>query len=247
MGSETLHLAAGAGQPPASAWQTRPPATGQCAKWTARLSGAVLSGLMLSACVATGQPPPPQMLTPQVDPATAARYAGVTGEKHHVPGVAPEELSPRNVRQLVNYNGPEAPGTLVIDTGSRFLFLVRENGKAMRYGVGVGKAGLELKGSANIQRKAEWPRWTPTPDMIRRDPETNRPWAGGMPGGSNNPLGARALYLFRDGKDTLYRIHGTNAPDTIGEAVSSGCIRMLNQDVMDLYTRVPVGAKVVVK
>jgi len=117
----------------------------------------------------------------------------------------------------------------------------------MRYGIGVGQEGLEFKGSANIQRKAEWPRWTPTPDMIRRNPEKNRPWAGGMTGGTHNPLGARALYLFRGGRDTLYRIHGTNEPHTIGEAVSSGCIRMLNQDVIDLYSRVPIGAKVVVK
>jgi lipoprotein-anchoring transpeptidase ErfK/SrfK len=124
--------------------------------------------------------------------------------------------------------------------------LVQENGKALRYGVGVGKAGLEFQGSASVQMKREWPRWTPTSDMIGRDPGRYAPWKTGMDGGSQNPLGARALYLFKDGKDTLYRIHGTNEPQTIGKAVSSGCIRMLNQDVIDLYGRVPRGSKVVV-
>lgn len=131
---------------------------------------ATLPAIVLSACMSTQQQPvePP---APRVDPEVAARYDSVPGEKHHVPPVAPEDLDPRNVRQLVDYHGPEAPGTLVIDTRQRFLFLVRENGTAMRYGIGVGKEGLEFKGTANVQRKAEWPRWTPTPDMIRREPE----------------------------------------------------------------------------
>jgi lipoprotein-anchoring transpeptidase ErfK/SrfK len=120
-----------------------------------------------------------------------------------------------------------------------------ENGKAVRYGVGVGKAGLEFRGTATIQDKKEWPHWTPTQDMMRREPARYQPWAKGMDGGAKNPLGARALYLFKDGKDTLYRIHGTTEPSSIGKAVSSGCIRMLNQDVIDLYNRVPKGAKVV--
>jgi lipoprotein-anchoring transpeptidase ErfK/SrfK len=208
---------------------------------------ALILPAALAACNTTASAPPPQIAAaPAVDPMTAERYAAVTTDKHPVPGVDPATLKPRNVRQLVDYAITEKPGTIVIDTNARFIDLVQEGGKALRYGVGVGKEGLEFKGSATVQRKAQWPRWTPTPDMIRREPERYRKWASGMDGGTDNPLGARALYLFKDGKDTLYRIHGTNEPETIGEAVSSGCIRMMNQDVIDLYSRVPTGAKVVV-
>jgi lipoprotein-anchoring transpeptidase ErfK/SrfK len=201
----------------------------------------------LAACNTTpSAPPPPVAAAPAVDPVTAERYAAVTTDKHPVPGVDPVTLKPRNVRQLVDYATTEMPGTIVVDTNARFIYLVQEGGKALRYGVGVGKEGLEFKGSATVNHKAQWPRWTPTTDMIKREPERYRKWASGMEGGTDNPLGARALYLFKDGKDTLYRIHGTNEPETIGEAVSSGCIRMMNQDVIDLYSRVPAGAKVVV-
>jgi lipoprotein-anchoring transpeptidase ErfK/SrfK len=201
----------------------------------------------LAACNTTASaPPPPMAAAPAVDSITAGRYAAVNTDKHPVPGVDPATLKPRNVRQLVDYATDEKPGTVVVDTNARFIYLVQEGGKALRYGVGVGKEGLEFKGTATVARKAQWPRWTPTPDMIKREPERYRKWASGMEGGTHNPLGARALYLFKDGKDTLYRIHGTNEPETIGQAVSSGCIRMMNQDVIDLYSRVPTDAKVVV-
>ncbi|MEZ0168248.1 L,D-transpeptidase [Microvirga sp. TS319] len=200
----------------------------------------------LAACNTTGAPPQPVAAAPAVDPMTAERYAAVTTDRHPVPGVDPATLKPRNVRQLVDYATTEKPGTIVVDTNARFIYLVQEGGKALRYGVGVGKEGLEFKGMASVNHKAQWPRWTPTPDMIKREPERYRRWAAGMDGGTDNPLGARALYLFKNGRDTLYRIHGTNEPETIGEAVSSGCIRMMNQDVIDLYSRVPVGSKVVV-
>lgn len=177
----------------------------------------------------------------------AARYGKAPNEKFDVAAIDAADLRPEYVRQLVDYNGNEAPGTIVIDPRDRFLYLVMENGKALRYGVGVGKEGLEFAGKARIGRKATWPHWTPTPNMIRREPNRYGKWAGGMEGGASNPLGARALYLHKGGKDTLFRIHGTNEPDTIGHAVSSGCIRMLNQDVIDLYSRVPVGANVVVR
>src|SRR5690606_34327199 len=127
----------------------------------------------------------------------------------------------------------------------RNLHYVLGNGRAMRYGVGVGKEGLALAGAATVGRKAEWPTWTPTQNMINRDPR-NKQYAGGVPGGPNNPLGARALYLYRNGRDTMFRIHGTNQPQTIGHAVSSGCIRMMNHDVIDLYNRAKVGANVIV-
>ncbi|MFQ0812648.1 hypothetical protein AVM02_04525 [Brucella anthropi] len=145
--------------------------------------------------------------------------------------------------QMVSYSGNEKPGTIVIDTGKRFLYLVQSGGKAMRYGVGVGKQGFSWKGSQRISRKAEWPTWTPPKTMIARERKKGRILPARMEGGINNPLGARALYLG----STLYRIHGTNQPWTIGKAMSSGCIRMRNEDVTDLYERVPIGTKVVVR
>lgn len=179
-------------------------------------------------------------------PATAASYAAQTNERFPVAAIDTSRVDPQNLRQQVDYRTSEPPGTIVVDTKNRFVYLVQEGGKAMRYGVGVGREGMEFTGTANIAWKQEWPKWTPTADMIRREPEKYAQWSGGMEGGANNPLGARALYLFKNGKDTLFRIHGTNQPETIGHAVSSGCIRMMNQDVIDLYRRVPTGSKVVV-
>lgn len=148
-------------------------------------------------------------------------------------------------RRKVKVRLDQPPGTIVIDTASRYLYLVLEGGRAMRYGIGVGRQGFSWAGTATIKRKAKWPTWTPPPAMVARD-EFAAKWAGGMPGGPTNPLGARALYLYQGNRDTLYRIHGTSAPSSIGRAVSSGCIRMLNADVADLYERVPVGTEVVV-
>ncbi len=149
---------------------------------------------------------------------------------------------PQRVRHGFRYR----PGTIVVDTNSRFLYLIESRRTARRYGIGVGRAGLAFKGAGTIARKAKWPRWTPTKNMIRREPAKYARFAGGVPGGPGNPLGSRALYLYRNGRDTLYRIHGTTQPQTIGRAVSNGCIRMINQDVNDLYERVPVGARIVV-
>ncbi len=212
-----------------------------------RLPALIALAAALGACTASmGAPARIAGAEPRIAPDAVRRYATITDEPFPVEAIDPRDLKARNVRQVVDFPTKEPPGTLVVDPYRRFLYLVLEGGKAMRYGVGVGKAGFEFTGEATIARKAAWPRWTPTPDMIRRDPERNRRWAGGMPGGDRNPLGARALYLFKDGKDTLYRIHGTTEPWSIGEAVSSGCIRMLNQDVIDLHRRVPIGTKVVV-
>jgi lipoprotein-anchoring transpeptidase ErfK/SrfK len=141
-------------------------------------------------------------------------------------------------RQIVNYRTSEAPGTIIVDTPNTYLYLVMPGGKAMRYGIGVGREGFTWSGTKTIERKAEWPDWTPPPEMIQRQPYLPRFVAGG----ATNPLGARALYL----SGSVYRIHGTNAPETIGQHVSSGCIRLVNEDVMDLYSRVHVGTKVVV-
>ena len=148
-------------------------------------------------------------------------------------------------KQLVDYPGSEFPGTIIVDPEQRHLYHVRENNQAIRYGVGVGREGFAWSGEAKIGMKRRWPRWLPPEEMVVRD-ENAAKWANGMPGGPENPLGARALYLYANGADTLYRIHGTNDPSSIGKAVSSGCIRMLNQDIADLYLRVPVGSKVVV-
>lgn len=147
--------------------------------------------------------------------------------------------------QLVDYPAAEAPGTIVIDPEHRFLYLVLGQGRAKRYGIGVGREGFEWSGTAAIRRKAQWPKWIPPKEMVARDPKAAQ-WPDGMPGGPDNPLGARALYLYQGEVDTLYRIHGTPDAGSIGRAVSSGCIRMLNADVAELYDRVAIGTKVVV-
>jgi lipoprotein-anchoring transpeptidase ErfK/SrfK len=148
------------------------------------------------------------------------------------------ELPARLRRQVVSYSTREAPGTVIIDTPNTYLYLVLGNGQAMRYGIGIGRDGFTWSGTQTITRKSEWPAWTPPPEMIARQPYLPRHMAGG-PG---NPLGARAMYLG----GTIYRIHGTNAPETIGTRVSSGCLRLTNADVSDLYSRVSVGTKVIV-
>jgi lipoprotein-anchoring transpeptidase ErfK/SrfK len=149
------------------------------------------------------------------------------------------QLEPEFQKQMVLYRTTEAPGTIIIATSERHLYVVQGNGRALRYGIGVGRDGFQWQGLLKISRKAEWPDWTPPPEMIERQPYLPRFMAGG-PG---NPLGARALYLGA----TVYRIHGTNRPDTIGTAVSSGCFRLVNADVADLYERIPVGTKVIVR
>ncbi|AXV14797.1 L,D-transpeptidase [Neorhizobium sp. SOG26] len=174
-----------------------------------------------------------------------ANYATVSNEEFPLKAVPIEKIKPELRRQEVAYVTPHAPGTVVVDTPARRAYFVLGNGRAIRYGVGVGRAGLALAGNAYVGRKAEWPSWTPTPNMQRRE-ERYRKLAGGMPGGPNNPLGARAMYLYRNGNDTMFRLHGTNQPESIGLAMSSGCIRFMNHDIIDLYNRVQVGAKVVV-
>lgn len=148
-------------------------------------------------------------------------------------------------RQLVRYDTKEKPGTIIVDTGAKFLYFVMPEGRAMRYGIGVGREGFEWKGEARIAMKREWPVWTPPAAMIQRQPELVK-WRGGQPPGLDNPLGARALYLFNRAGDTGYRLHGTPEWNSIGHAMSSGCIRLINQDIIDLYNRAEIGAKVIV-
>lgn len=159
--------------------------------------------------------------------------------------------NPAFARTVVDQQFREPPGTIIVDPGTHFLYLVQNNGQAIRYGVGVGGEGFGWSGRATIHSKQEWPDWYPPPEMLQRKPEIRQymvqlPSGIGMRGGQENPLGARALYLWQGEKDTLYRIHGTNEPWTIGQNVSSGCIRLTNDDIVDLYARAPVGAKVVV-
>jgi lipoprotein-anchoring transpeptidase ErfK/SrfK len=162
------------------------------------------------------------------------------------PPVQPQRIiHPKYLPAVIAYDTAEKPGTIIVDSQAKYLYLVLEGGMAQRYGVGVGREGFSWSGTAKIGRKAEWPTWTPPRAMIERQPELVK-FAAGMPGGPDNPLGARALYLFNGGRDTLYRIHGSNEPWTIGQAVSSGCIRMRNEDVTELYSRVGVGARVIV-
>jgi lipoprotein-anchoring transpeptidase ErfK/SrfK len=160
--------------------------------------------------------------------------------------VNPRRIKPRYRRQMVDFDGVEDPGTLVVDPDERFLYHVLAYGQAKRYGVGVGRAGFAWSGEARIGMKRRWPRWVPPREMVDRD-DRARKWVNGQPGGPDNPLGARALYLYANGADTLYRIHGTNEPDSIGKAMSSGCIRMLNEDVAELFDNVRVATPVVVR
>ena len=186
---------------------------------------------------------------------------GATEEQYYDPALLPppesefdypvEPVDPSLIdsvyrRQVVEFEGYEEPGTVVVDPKGHFLYHVLSDGKATRYGVGVGRAGFSWSGSAEIRMKRRWPRWVPPREMVDRD-ERAQKWANGQPGGPGNPLGARALYLYSGGKDTLYRIHGTNEPQSIGKSVSSGCIRMLNEDVADLFDQVEIGTKVIVR
>ena len=197
--------------------------------------GALACGLFAASTAASAAPLPlfPFILTPPVQAVAPPVQAAPQPDTS-----AAAELPARLKRQIVSYPSREAPGTIIIDTPNTYLYYVLGNGQAIRYGIGIGRDGFTWSGTQSVTRKAEWPDWTPPPEMIARQPYLPRQMAGG-PG---NPLGARAMYLG----GTVYRIHGTNAPETIGTRVSSGCIRLTNADVSDLYSRVNVGTKVIV-
>ena len=201
-------------------------------------------GLLLSGCA-------PRGVAPSVGfrgfpSGEYAAYGPIMDDGHEIPALDLSTIDPDLLRRQVPFRGPYRPGTIVVDVAERRLYLVQPGGVAIRYAVGVGREeALNFRGSAVIGRKAEWPRWAPTASMIARMPRYAA-YAGGMAGGLGNPLGARALYLYRGKQDTDFRLHGTNEPETIGTAVSSGCIRLFNQDIIDLYNRVPVGSPVVV-
>lgn len=216
---------AAATQPAASDYATAAPAAA-----SGGYGGGFLELLLNGRGRATAPQPPSHQMSALAYGSAAASVAD--------PQRLQRGIDPIYQRHEIDYSGPQKPGTIVIDTPHKFLFLVEKGGKALRYGIGVGRPGFTWSGVKTISRKAEWPTWTPPEDMLKRRPDLPK----FMAGGPANPLGARALYLG----SSLYRIHGTNEPYTIGTNVSSGCIRMMNQDVEDLYDRVAVGTKVVI-
>jgi lipoprotein-anchoring transpeptidase ErfK/SrfK len=176
-----------------------------------------------------------------------AHYQAVQDGEYLIPAVEPLHLFGTNPRTEVDYAGTEEPGTIVVDTHARVLYYVMEGNRALRYGIAVGREGISFRGTGYVGRKAEWPSWTPTANMVRTRPDLYAEFAGGLPGGLENPLGARALYLYRGGRDTMFRIHGTIDNASIGRATSAGCIRLFNQDAIDLYTRAESGDRIVVR
>jgi len=200
---------------------------------------AVLSVLSLAACA----PPPPDGPTLT----TRAGYEAVQDGEFFIQSVEERHLAGDHARGEVDYAGTESPGSIVVDTFTRRLYFVLEDGRAVRYAIAVGREGLSFRGTGVIGRKAEWPSWQPTANMIRTRPDLYAAYAGGLPGGLENPLGARALYLYRNGRDSYFRIHGTIENASIGRATSAGCIRLFNQDAMDLYNRTQMGARVKVR
>ncbi len=219
--------------------------------------GAATTGL--SACMPSGlkdialapvKTPPASVNTPVNNALApfASMYGGMRDGDFVLPAIPYQHIDPQFLRQIVDDPTGEQPGTIVVDTKRRYLYLVRLNGKAIRYGVSVGKEGFAWSGRGIIEYKRKWPTWTPPADMIARQPQLAKYSAanGGMKPGLKNPLGARALYIFQDGKDTLYRLHGSPDWSSIGKRASSGCVRLINQDIIDLYERVPEKAPVLV-
>jgi lipoprotein-anchoring transpeptidase ErfK/SrfK len=220
------------------------------------LIGSLSATSALYGCATSSQSvepmPSPQAQTlpsPAIpNPELEARYAAFDDGGHHVAAIPYQKMDPKYYRQRVADPTGEKPGTVVVDTPNRFLYLVEEGGTATRYGVGIGRDGFAWGGEGVIHWRQHWPRWKPPAEMIARQPELE-PYSvanGGMDPGVTNPLGARALYIFQNGQDTLYRLHGNPEWQTIGKNVSSGCVRLLNQDIVELYERVPYHARIVV-
>jgi lipoprotein-anchoring transpeptidase ErfK/SrfK len=207
-----------------------------------RGTSVIAAGFSLGSCVTT---------TTSVDPAYRAMYGPMDDGAISIPAVDLSYIDPKYLRRSIDTKANHPPGTIVVDPPNHFLYFVEGGGRAVRYGVGVGDQGFGWSGVATVHDKQEWPDWYPPKEMLERKPDigkwvTELPGGLGVPGGLRNPLGARALYLWQNNKDTLYRIHGTNEPWTVGQSRSSGCIRMINQDAVDLYQRTPVGAVVYV-
>lgn len=172
-------------------------------------------------------------------------YGPVPDKKFAIPAVDVSKVPPKYFRATVPYETTEAVGTIIVDPGKYYVYRIEEDGKATRYGANVGRDGFRWSGDAYVGRKSEWATWTPPREMIKRQPEAAK-WAGGMPGGLDNPLGARTLHLYQNGSYTLYTIYATTDPETIGSGITSGCVGLLTQDMIDLYDRTPVKTKVIV-
>ena len=200
---------------------------------------ALLGMASLAACT--------QVPDEAVAPPPVPGYEEIDDVDFVIPAVNPAYLQGNNRRAEVAYTGPDGAGSIVVDPYARGLYFVTGPLHAWRYGIAVGRAGLGFTGTGTIQRKERWPRWQPTQNMIRRFPEMYAQYAAGLPGGLINPLGARALYLYRNGRDTYFRIHGTNEQSSIGRATSAGCIRLFNQDIIHLFNQVPMGTFVRVR
>jgi lipoprotein-anchoring transpeptidase ErfK/SrfK len=207
---------------------------------TAVLSAAVMLALM-GGCL------PTELVSkaPQEPVLATDAYVARADGSYNLPAIPVDQLPAAMQRQTIPYTSAEVPGTIIIDPAARHLYLVQPDGQAIRYGISVGRTGFEWSGVAVVSNRRPWPTWTPPPEMIARDPKLAK-WENGQPGGLSNPLGARAIYLTTNGVDYGYRIHGTPEWKSIGRNASSGCIRMINQDVIDLYGRVPDGGKVIV-
>ncbi|WP_428643428.1 L,D-transpeptidase [Roseibium sp.] len=203
--------------------------------------------LLLSACQSQQSATTQAGLNALADgtPDYASAYGPLKDGGFSLPAIQYQKFDPKFLRQTVFYPSRYTAGTIVVDPKRKFLYLIQPGGRAIRYGIGVGRAGFAWNGEAEIRFKREWPKWFPPEEMIERDPKLAK-YKDGQDGGPRNPIGARGLYLWQGNKDTLYRIHSTNAPDSIGTNASSGCIRMWHQDIIDLYDRVSIGTKVVV-
>ncbi len=224
-------------------------------------ASASVASAALAGCTTSSDGGKPRGGKPAEPPAPslgshASMYAAVNDGGHTIPAVPWEKINKRYLRQVVPDPTGQAPGTVVVDTGNHFLYVVQRFGSAVRYGVGLGRQGFEWSGNGVIEWKQPWPRWHPPVEMIARQPELKKytteydpktkEWKGGMEPGVRNPLGARALYIYQNGKDTLYRLHGSPEWASIGKSVSSGCVRLMNQDVIDLYNRVQEKSPIVV-
>jgi lipoprotein-anchoring transpeptidase ErfK/SrfK len=228
---------------------------GVSASAAASVAGCVSSdpNASVNAAAMAPSPPPshPAVMADAVEPQYSAVYAEVKDTNFTVPAVKLSQVNSAFLRTNVAYATKESPGTIVVDPANHYLYRVEDGGRATRYGIGVGREGFVWYGEATIKSKQEWPDWYPPKEMIDRRPDLKKVMVGlqsgvGMHGGPSNPLGARAMYLWQGNHDTYFRIHGTNEPWTIGSSQSSGCIRMINQDAMDLYQKTPVGTRVVV-
>ena len=222
-------------------------------------AGAAAAATGLAGCQTAAGPgaaaAPP--ITDPTDADYALMYAQVSDGGFTIPAVPWERIDRRFLRQTVRNTTGERPGRLVVETSRHFLYYTLPRGRAMRYGVGLGRAGFEWSGAGDVKRKRVWPKWHPPEEMIAREPDlekyrttydpVNRVWLGGMDGGPANPLGARALYIYQNNVDTLYRLHGSPEWASIGRSVSSGCVRLINQDVIDLHRRVPEGTPIIVR